>query len=309
MLPLNRFLHEQLRPIRHGLIWSREVARVRIVMTTTMHGTFLSLWFPYIHQHFSSTWIAHSTERLRYLNDNKFWLLFENDRIGHTCSFEYPEPEWFKRNAQMAFNLDEAFHNNLKRTQVQVNSAMEAWEAKTANRIPIIPEPVRALTEPEYVRNRRNGIIDPHARSRMLRETLPDLPDRLQTWALFEQGSVNRFQTEPDNTSNRPDESERCWLILPYATKITFDLSAQEMRQILAIFEQDGRTYGRAKQLSLGPDIFSLPEEDLQKLERFFPRLLCVRDYRYHRRNPPENYDLIQERGTDIFGLLWHPRH
>lgn len=96
-----------------------------------------------------------------------------------------------------------------------------------------------------------------------------------------------------------PEEC-RCWLILPQAEEVFFDVMNGEMREILAIFDREKKTYPQVRVLTLLSNIFE--EEDLLRIRDFFPNLTRV-SASYDEDAPFPEFLLTT--GPQVFGDLW----
>lgn len=279
---LDRRCAKELRTAYHKYILAKDFSQVRIST-----GWSLSLWFPQIGTMFSHGW---RRRRGQVLDDNKFWLTSIDGQ--HNCPFE--PPDWVRNNLRMTLELDQHYHTNPDRPQVEVRTAMEAWEVAVSNRIPIIPDTVRPLGQQRRVYNQIHNIQDPHNESRIIVPTV-EPKYHLASAAIFESDTHELF----DGTGHLPGINE-CWLCLPYANYIAFYVSPEDMEQIITILEQKGQTYPRVKQLNLSILLLGLPNDQLAKLLILFPRLLCV-DRRLGPVSPELNTRMIE-----VFGTIWH---
>lgn len=289
--------------------------------------TTLGLWFPTIPYRIfflgPKNWYMDEQSKL-FVSDNQHCV--EHTVQQHRCPQSLMDDDiddWCIRTTRAAFTQLYMSMINPRRPRVVVNTAMEAWEMQGILRMPIYPDSVMP-----------NDVASPAFRERMLANfrraandggpiaggptdevatfvpspdpdrligfgCLNPLPTRCMRESYFGEGSLEEaHQPQPAGWNY----TSRCWMALPYADEVHFDVELEEMEGILKVFTKSGRVYPRVRTL-IFRDLLML-EPHVLVIARFFPAVLCVRCVL---NNSAESYaKAINSAGAEAFGLLWH---
>lgn len=269
---LNKDHYRRLCPVYNdGIVREMKGARV---MQLASNARELRLWFPSIpYQTFSWSTHGYYGKRANYYGDNKFWRAYEPEE-SHNCPLNIGggrgAPAWIWQNLEPLLHTPQE-----RRTTVHANTTvttpLEAWEMSCGGYIPVVPK---------YLRPSQQHDTD----SRLLRQQLTPKPCRLAQQFTF------RWDV--------PYADPSSWAALVYVQSVYFDVEVQHMYAILNLFETQGRLYPKVKEVLFGPDTL-VDDRRLFEILRFFPRVLCVR----YLSNEAE----IEQMGTEVCGLLWHP--
>lgn len=322
-------LTDEVSQVRVAAIDQRVVYRDEQMQQEIPHTT-LGLWFPTIpyRTFFLGPKNCYMEEQSKlFVSDNKHCIEDADER--HRCALSLIDDEsddWCVRTTWAAFTQLYMSMINPRRPRVAVNTAMEAWEVQGTLRMPIIPDSVKVRDEASQDFTDRIvakfvpvvgcgvnvatlslpddvAIFEPSPdRDRLIGlGCMKPLPTRCLRKSSFWEGSLEKVnQLQPVTWT----DDDRCWMALPHAEEVEFDVGLEEMEGILKVFTESGKVYPRVRTLIFRSSLILQPH--VLTISHFFPRVECVRHEREKDMDETEE-DVVNRAGVAAFGLLWHP--